>query len=880
MSSNNNQHPATAVSLNAGSIITGTVVTHTPTIPSSVREDTSQSRIASSMTEKQMSKTRARIEPLFVKVFAGNKVEEDIAKLIFNTKWALSETDLLAIEASDEELAKRIGDLAESLENFETIQSKGNYALNAQPLEGRITQHEQIARAIKKRLTGAINPVFMPLADAETWLSTFQAIVEFKVPSDQKGKKSEEALFNVLRSAIPNLQGSLGDSLRNIRDISKTMQGDGTLEAFVNKISNTFEPTSFASNDERESSALTGFMGRSHLWVDIVKALSSANRQAMILIDPRRAQEASVLTCPTLDLFNKFDALGEMVSLESPEGYDKTTFKINDLAEPQKFTRDDQPITFLLDTENGSVSKARANAHLMMHILNWAGATLSVDMIVDPSEHDENIFLTVPITESVFGEVIYSRLAKAWFAFSEKVDRPLKFLDSLTNLAKVKRTSRLHAKVVRADLVKVLKDDIDEFNEHVRQVLKTGSAAGITTAIDKAMDKIASYEVKNICYFDSRTVNCGTDAKHFAQTSSVAFATDRSVSRLGVPRGTRSGFAESLMVRDPHEFNVVIGSGEMKAVGEMYNNIVALSTPTSYSYSVEPTPGALISEILMDHHLGVIRSTDGKAETLRASELTPEAVFSSLEDFFVQVVDFDKHEVIRLPSGFGEVDHKYSRIAMVDGVISFGLFTGSRPELGSAFSAEMAKATEAIVRDAVNRYAVRPVTFMPMKDVKVDLTEKNEKYVKRLQLVESEFTDYKIDANTIKSFLAAPSAPSTLLAQFDRETILGLRRYNFSIRKKVKVIMQKMARDLHERLELSNTPDVINAVRVMLTRSLTLAEQERFNDLVFESNVKGVIVSIADAVGSTDSQMLKIVFINELLELIRASAEKESQISG
>lgn len=863
-----------AQSVNA--VMKGVIETHTPTIPSAVREDTSQSRIMGSLEASKVSKTRARLEPIFTRAFASNEVEKDLAALYFNAVWKLSESNLLAVEAADDNLAKVITDAAESLEDISKIQTTNDYALNTQPIEDRITKSETVSTAIKGRLAGNINPVFMPIADASVWLECLRSIAEFKVPTEHKGKNRNDAIILTLKKTFPELKGNVNDALGNIVSVAKEISNNTTLDEALEKVAATFESTQLNSNIDKENAALTGMFGQAHLWVEIVRALAGVDRAAMLLLDPRRSQEASVLTAATLDVTPNFSISGRALELDSPEGFDKTTLNTI-VGEKSPFQRNDKDVDFILDHETMKTDEGRAKAGLMIHILNWAGASLTFDGVTDPTEYGESVFLTLPITESVIGELLFDRVTRAWYSFSQVQDKQFQFLESLIGYARVKRTSRMHARIVRAELTKLMKEDIQKFNTSMREMLKLGASDGLMKAVDKSLTKLSTYTRDQISYFDDRMIVCGTSAKDFASTGSVAFTADKAVASVDVPKASRVGFAESLIVRDPHAFNVVTQSGSMTTVSDMYNKIVALATPTAYEYAVSSSPSQIVNELLRDHKTNVLRVNDQKAQTIMASDITSEAQFTPLDDYFVQVVDNDKSDLIRLPSGFGEVTHKFDVIASIEGVLTFGMFTGSRPELGSPFAAEMAKTIAKVAADSYNRYAAQPISFSNMDTIKADLTEKNDKYLKRLNDINNQFIDYTLDVDSLKALLAAPSAPSSLVDQFSKDTFISLKRLDFAVRSNVLVIMKKIASDLYTRLAAAHKKGVVDFVKVMLTRSLTLEEQASFNDPIFASTVRSVLDSVSEAVAATDSEMLKLVFLNELISLITPTQIADSE---
>jgi hypothetical protein len=811
----------------------------------------------------------------------NNPFELDIAKLEFNTRWALSETALLALQSGNDKLAKNLEEVRVSVENVAKIQENDKYALEIEPLEDRIAKTANVDRSIKKRLNSTINPMFMPLASAELWAEALNFILDYKNPDGQKGAKKTDTLTETLLSSFPHMEGKDNGAMAQVQSVIKNVAGEKTSEDLIEAVVASYEPTIHKTESAKSHAAMTGITGRAVLWLEIVRQLAGFNRDAMRLLDQRRCTESSVLNVPTLEIFSDLSLGQSSVDIDKPIDLDKTTFEMT-TSNRENFTINDEKLDTVYDRETGMYDTDRAMKSLVIHILNWAGADFRITKSTDPSQYEEAILLTLPIQEHVLGELLFERLSKAWFSFASQEVKQFQFMEMVIGMAQASNSQRKSAKKIRTQIMDTMRSDADEFTTSVREKLSTGDTAGIKKAVEKSLEKEATYLPSAICYFDTRRITTGTEVGDFAATGTVAFSSDKAIGLVNVPKGAVKGFSEGVLVKDPHYLQSVVMSSEMSEVGEMYNKIVPLATPTSNEYTMGTSHERIISDILKDYGNGLVRAADSSAKTLLASDLTGEAVFTPMHDYHVQVHTPAKQFEIHLPAGFGRVTHEVETVGSSHGTISFGSFKGQSPELGSPFVSDVGFAIANIAKDLFLKYAMKPVSFKPLSEVAIDLTEGNEKYEIRLNEIGTLFSNYTIDVDNIRGLLAAQSSEDhpSIKKQVPTEMVIALRRLDFKVRADVLSVVKTVSQDLYDRLTLSASSKVLAHVKYRLTRMLTQNEQANMNDSIFLNTVEAALGEIAKALDACKSETLRIVFLNELLSLIVATPDYVKEVKG
>lgn len=824
---------------------------------------TTSAAIAKKMAPEKLKVANQLIISAIRSEFAHDSFSADIAEYAFREAFNETRVDIFSaiLKSEGSNFGEEMRKTAESKENLAVIQGTDDFNLSVRPLHPEFIEHAESQRVVRDRLKAALNIDVIPTASAASWLAAISWIR--RLPKETN--KATEQLKGLLGVEKPtrDLLAVIEDIKLTFSKISEVKGEDANGTNAIRGVVCDVAKTVGATNEEREVAAITGSFNERVVWEKIVGRFEAMLSRATVLTDYRGANELASTSSYVADFSIElkelkpaaFEFAAEM-STESTVGV-LTAFG----TDAKKFNIDEDV--------NG-----KHLAALVAHIFLYAGVPMNLtNKGLVSGQNLDRPSSAIPLEWNILYPLISRNISGLWKCFLPKLDK-LKFYLELSAKAGRKASTPIAVDQARPELIKLLRSDMQNVVNAVRDLATEGQAIDIRELINKANANVVRYTDEVVTPFSDQQLTVITGVNDFVRHPRLVTEAIRMLGVVAHPMNSGEGFAEGGIAYDLNRFKAVTSDFTMEEVGELYNRVSDFTTVSASSLDLSLDVHRALSAAMHDSFRKLRRVSQTKATTVMASEVVKNSSFGRLgQDFFAMVERTDSENLL-LASGGASVKLTQRTIGNIHGSIAFGKMEPRHERsLSSHFDKCVIEAIDVIMNEICDAYIVNQVEVVNKTTATIDLKETNESYDKRLSKIGEAFTEYEgIDKQLLYTMAGTP----LLLEGVGKVLTPEMVRYARGVQPGIRPHAQGIIKLIADRHATALTDTYAEKSINLFIRSLTtvLDEQDRMEAMkpMYRETIKALSANIMKTVDGK-SQLLTVVYI---MELFRSLTEKLS----
>jgi hypothetical protein len=827
-------------------------------------DSTSLQAIAKSLRPREFNQTCAMLEDALRSEFQHDPFSADMAALCLYMGLDKDVADVFSASfGGDDETQLAVQKAYVSKENLVTVHQQQNFILDIQPLHEEMRSFQNRIHELKQKAgNGHMVPV-MPTAKISCWIDALKHVVE-KFPKTKKKFKSEfsqlddSGLFTTNESSHQRVRSALAsveEALAKL-DVASVYSMAGQIYS------------ANAGVEERANMARAGVVETPVLWVEVVNWLSQLDPCFEMLTSHRVLSQMAAADVATLD-FSPFRAD------EAPRPLAGSTMYVADRVNGGVIQKSG------MESAHVGAPRAIKSAHLtalVFNIISTAGGICEYKA-EDNYKSGATVLQCqslVPLNWHVLAPVFNQRLRDTWKTFLPEI-KPLEFFRKLVDLANSKKTPVRSISTEEPALRTALLGDLKGIVTAVHDAAYNGVSISVKDAMAGARNKLVGYRHRAVCIDPDVLVTITSDAKAFAQLSTVKAAATRQVGVVEYPVSNGVGFAEALLAARSGEFARIFHSALTSDVAKLYNNVMDLDAVGGNELHFNVTIAHMLENAVSDVRRGLRRDNTGGKMDVSVRDLVQGVKYTPhTGTYFVQSVASDKRRIM-IARGVDHIMHEWTVLGNIHSSFGFGRMVGGRDHISTTHQRAMAEAVVAVAEEFLDNYGVAAVKLENDPHVDINLDEENKEYSRRLNLRSRVFGEFEMpNALELLTITNSTLASDHFRDLFKPELICGIDQWQFEVRHDMMALIKTLSDSALDQLTRMATDEVLTLLYTGMMDELSLEQRQLIIQQAYRSPLKMVTNRLAEMVQGVDTYIALVFMLNVIQGLGKLYSSDES----